>query len=83
MKPFLTAFCKLLSCTKPYPLLSAFRLLEPKDKGAALHEAIAQLTTGNPNNHTFPVEPASFQQVPGAPFAYWVSKETSGFPIIR
>ena len=50
-----------------------FRLLEPDDKGAALHDAIAQLTTGTPNANTFPVEPASFQQVPGSPFAYWVS----------
>jgi len=52
-----------------------FRLLEPNDKGSALQEAIAQLATGTPNAITFPVEPASFQQVPGSPFAYWVSEE--------
>lgn len=53
-----------------------FRLLEPNDKGAALHQAIAQLATGTLDANTFAVEPASFQQVPGAPFAYWVSQST-------
>lgn len=52
-----------------------FRLLEPDDKGAALHQAIAQLAIGTPNSNTFPVEPASFQQVPGSAFAYWVSEK--------
>ena len=53
-----------------------FRLLEPDDnKGAALHQAIVQLTTGTPNSNTFPIELASFQQVPGSPFAYWVSEK--------
>ena len=52
-----------------------FRLLESDDKGTALHQAIAQLTIGNPNSDTFLVEPTSFQQVPGSPFAYWVSEE--------
>jgi len=50
-----------------------FRLLEPNDKGAALQEAIAHLATGTLKASTFQVEPASFQQVPGSPFAYWVS----------
>ena len=52
-----------------------FRLLETDDKGTALHEAIQQLAQQQPNPNTFVVEPESFQQVPGAPFAYWVSEE--------
>lgn len=51
-----------------------FRLLEPDDKGTALHQAIQQLAQKQPNPNTFTVEPGSFQQVPGAPFAYWVSE---------
>ncbi len=60
-----------------------FRLLEPDDKGAALHQAIAQLTAGTPNSKTFSVAPASFQQVPGSPFAYWVSEEVRNTFVIH
>ena len=49
-----------------------FRLLKPNDKGTALQQAIQQLAEKQPNTNTFAVEPESFQQVPGAPFAYWV-----------
>ncbi|MCY7273020.1 MAG: BREX-1 system adenine-specific DNA-methyltransferase PglX, partial [Phormidesmis sp. CAN_BIN44] len=52
-----------------------FRLLESDDKGTALHQAIQQLAQQQPNPITFAVEPESFQQVPGAPFAYWVSEK--------
>lgn len=52
-----------------------FRLLEPDDKGTALHQAIQQLAQKQPNPNTFAVEPASFQQVPRSPFAYWVNNE--------
>ncbi len=51
-----------------------FRLLETDDKGTALNQAIQQLAQKQPNPNTFAVEPESFQQVPGAPFAYWVSE---------
>jgi len=51
-----------------------FRLLESDDKGTALHQAIQQLAQQQPNPVTFTVEPESFQQVPGSPFAYWVSQ---------
>lgn len=50
-----------------------FRLLATDDKGTALHQAIQQLAQKQPNPNTFAVEPESFQQVPGAPFAYWLS----------
>jgi hypothetical protein len=52
-----------------------FRLLETDDKATALHQAIQQLAQKQPNPITFAVEPESFQQVPGAPFAYWVNEE--------
>jgi hypothetical protein len=50
-----------------------FRLIESDDKEATLNQAIQQLTHNQSNSDTFAVEPASFQKVPGAPFAYWVS----------
>lgn len=49
-----------------------FRLLEPDDKGTALHQAIQQLAQKQPNPNTFAVESESFQQVPRSPFVYWV-----------
>ena len=45
------------------------RLLEDKDKQSALASAVR---TGGDN--VFEVDPSSFFQVPGAPFAYWVSE---------
>jgi hypothetical protein len=45
------------------------RLLADKDKQSALASAIR--TSGD---NRFEVDPASFSQVPGAPFAYWVSE---------
>ena len=51
------------------------RLLPYHDKAAALTEAVAAVREGytpNPAIHT--VDPASFRQVPGSPFAYWVSE---------
>lgn len=52
-----------------------FRLLPYEDKAAALAEAVAAVREGrtlNPVIHA--VDPASFRQVPGSPFAYWVSE---------
>ena len=52
-----------------------FRLLSHEDKAAALSEAVAAVSEGhalNPVAHA--VNPASFRQVPGSPFAYWVSE---------
>ena len=45
------------------------RLIADKDKQSALAEAVR---LGGRN--VFEVDPASFTQVPGAPFAYWVSE---------
>jgi hypothetical protein len=52
-----------------------FRLLSHEDKAAALSEAIGTVRTGHtPNAVVHAVDPASFRQVPGTPFAYWVSE---------
>lgn len=51
-----------------------FRLLACDDKAAALAAAIATARDGRPPNPVVnAVDPASFRQVPGSPFAYWVS----------
>ena len=46
------------------------RLLADKDKKSALASAIR-----SGGDSVFEVDPSSFFQVPGAPFAYWVSEE--------
>lgn len=51
-----------------------FRMLEPKDKGAALLEAIRQ-PTATLGSTRFELDTSSFALVPGAPFAYWVSEK--------
>ncbi|NJN66669.1 MAG: hypothetical protein HC884_08080, partial [Chloroflexaceae bacterium] len=51
-----------------------FRLLHHDDKATALAAATAALRQGTPHPDTHTVDPASFAQVPGSPFAYWVSE---------
>lgn len=59
--------------------LSLFlRLLESDDKAAALGEAVAAVAEVRPDPRVFEVAPESFAQVPGAPFAYWVSEAVRG-----
>lgn len=49
------------------------RLLPYEDKAAALAEAAAAVREGRTSNPVVhPVDPASFRQIPGSPFAYWV-----------
>jgi hypothetical protein len=50
------------------------RLLEDEDKGAALLETVRAVAAREPDRRVFEVAPTSFEQVPGAPFAYWVSE---------
>jgi hypothetical protein len=51
------------------------RLLRDEDKARTLAEAISALQEGRkPESVVYPVSPASFRQVPGSPFAYWVSE---------
>ena len=49
------------------------RLLEAEDKGAALESTLAAWRDGQETSLTFEPDPATFSEVPGAPFAYWVS----------
>ena len=52
-----------------------FRLLDSGDKAAALSEAVGTVREGRLLNAVVhAVDPASFRQVPGSPFAYWVSE---------
>jgi hypothetical protein len=52
------------------------RLLGEEDKGAALLEAVRSVAAGDAeaNPLVFEVDSTSFEQVPGAPFAYWASE---------
>jgi hypothetical protein len=51
-----------------------FRLLSHEDKGVALAEAVAAVREGRGvASVTYESGPASFSQIPGSPFAYWVS----------
>jgi hypothetical protein len=52
-----------------------FRLLSHADKAIALSEAIGAVREGRAANaEVYVVDPASFSQVTGSPFAYWVSE---------
>lgn len=55
------------------------RLLADDDKGAALTSALGRLRTGDTDARVIQVAPESFRQVPGAPFAYWVSEGVRRF----
>jgi hypothetical protein len=50
------------------------RLLGEEDKGAALGEAVRSVVEGAQDPCVFEMAPESFEQVPGAPFAYWVAE---------
>jgi hypothetical protein len=54
------------------------RLLEADDKAAALRETVQVVRSGQPDARVFEVDPQRFRQVPGAPFAYWVSDAVRG-----
>lgn len=48
------------------------RLLANDDKAAALGQAIERIRDGQDSPDVHVVDPKSFRQVPGSPFAYWV-----------
>lgn len=54
------------------------RLLSAEDKAAAMRAAVAAnnnpITGSPPTADVYTVDPASFRQIPGSPFAYWVSE---------
>ena len=49
------------------------RLLTEKDKATVLHDTCNALRANIEDAQIFQVDPESFQSVPNAPFAYWVS----------
>jgi hypothetical protein len=53
-----------------------FRLLDGVNKPSRLSDAIEELRDGSETTDTYWAEPASLRQVPGSPFAYWVSEDT-------
>lgn len=50
------------------------RLVEDKDKAHNLLASCSALRSGRIDARVFQVVPESFREVPGAPFAYWVSE---------
>jgi hypothetical protein len=52
-----------------------FRLLADDDKGTALATAVETLRDGQNISTAHIADPASFGQIPGSPFAYWVSED--------
>ena len=50
------------------------RLLAQEEKASILAIAIAGLRDGQPSPLAYTADPASFRQVPGSPFTYWVSE---------
>jgi len=51
------------------------RMLAYGDKGSALIEGIDKLKNGDLSSAVYGVDAESFQQIPGSPFAYWVSSQ--------
>src|SRR5690242_4047486 len=51
-----------------------FRLLSHEDKATALADAAAKMRESNLDPALHVLDPSSFHQVPGSPFAYWVSE---------
>jgi hypothetical protein len=55
------------------------RLLDAENKAAAMAAAVAAVREGHAHPRVFEVNPESFAQVPGSPFAYWVSEAVQRF----
>src|SRR5216683_4398224 len=54
------------------------RLLNNADKANALREISSLVAAGTACEKVYVVDPAAFSQIPGAPFAYWVSEDVRG-----
>jgi hypothetical protein len=57
------------------PELTCFRLLDAESPAGPLAEAVRQVNVGQGGSAVFALDPASFEQVPNTPFAYWVSEQ--------
>jgi len=51
-----------------------FKHLADDDKARALAEAVKTLNTARAAENLYVVDPEAFRQIPGTPFAYWVSE---------
>lgn len=51
-----------------------FRLIDVADKESVLRAEVLSLRTGKPSNFNYSIRPDAFSQIPGSPFAYWVSE---------
>ncbi len=57
------------------PELTCFRLLDAESPAGPLAEAVRQVNDGQGGVAVFMLDPVSFEQVPNAPFAYWVEEK--------
>ena len=57
------------------PELTCFRLLDTESPAGPLAEAVRQVNEGQGGAAVFALDPISFEQVPNAPFAYWVEEK--------
>ena len=57
------------------PELTCFRLLDAESPAGPLAEAVRQVNVGQGGAAVFTLDPVSFEQVPNAPFAYWVEEK--------
>ncbi len=57
------------------PELTCFRLLDAESPAGPLAEAVRQVNVAQGGAAVFTLDPVSFEQVPNAPFAYWVEEK--------
>ena len=57
-----------------FPPLVCIRALAENDKGGALVDAIQTVANDGTPSRVYVVQPESFAQIPGTPFAYWASE---------
>jgi hypothetical protein len=57
------------------PELTCFRLLDAESPAGPLAESVRQVNAGQGNATVYTLDPVSFEQVPNAPFAYWVEEK--------
>ena len=55
--------------------LTCFRLLDAESPAGPLADAVRQVNAGQGGSEVFTLDSVSFEQVPNAPFAYWVEEK--------
>jgi len=66
-----SAYC--LEKTVHHSSSTFYRHLQSNDKATSLRLAVANTAQGKQSDDVFDLDPACFRQVPGTPFAYWIS----------